>query len=103
MPTNNPAPKKKPRTPTKARPNLQSLIRNRALHSKAPTDIDIQALLIAQLYDLPDDQDHHAGRSRVKLDILKALHEINQDNKETKPLVDSLEADVLALLARRRK
>lgn len=96
-------PAAKPKAP-KQPPNLQALIRKKALHATPPTDTDLSALAIAMLFDLPDDQDHHAGRASVKLGILKLLHQINQDNRVLTPVDDSatLEAEVRELLAKRK-
>lgn len=91
----------KPKKQPGKKPNLQALIRSKSLHTTPPTDADIQNLLIAMLYDLPDDVDHHAGRARVKLDTLRALHQINLDSKVTGETND-LETDILEMLAKRR-
>lgn len=92
-----------PRAPNKP-PNVQAVIRKRALSSTPPTDGDLQALAVSMLYELPDDQDHHAGRATVKLNILKLLHQINMDNRVLTPVDDSasLEAEVMELLNKRK-
>lgn len=81
-------------------PTLQSLIRQKALHSTPPTDADIQHLLVALLHDLPDDVGRHAQGGDVKRKILMDLHTINKDNKPVESTGD-LDNDLLQLLAAR--
>ena len=86
-------------------PNLQAVIRAKALASNVPTDADLQAMIIALVYSMPDDVAHHAMRAKVKLDAIMALHKINQDNKPPPDTTggDQVEDQVLQMLMERRK
>lgn len=83
------------------KPNLQSMIRSKALHSKPPSDSDIQAMVIAMLYDTPDDVGEYAHKTNAKIKCLQLLHQINQDNTKSDSGGDDLDSQVLRLLAER--
>lgn len=90
-----PGPKPRP-------PNLNDFIRKKALHAKAPTSEDLQALLVSLLYDTPEDAavSPVVPRGKLKLDIIMALHKINTDKQ---PVEDSVDNELLKLLASRQQ
>lgn len=83
------------------KPNLQAMIRDKALHSRPPSDADIQAMLVAMLYDTPDDVGDYAHKTNAKIKCLQLLHQINQDNTKPDNGGDDLDSQVLRLLAER--
>lgn len=91
-----PGPKPRP-------PNLNDLIRQRALHVGPPTTEDIQALLVSLLYDTPDVGDDISKLGKLKLDILMGLHKVNVDKELTKPEEDDGSNALKEALASRQK
>lgn len=82
-------------------PNLANLVKRAAMARGMPSDEELARLALLLIYETPDDLEHHAVRTRAKLDAMRFLHELNQDNKADTPTESTEDAETLELLRKR--
>lgn len=92
-----------PKKPTKSKlPNLANVVKNAALKRGFPSDQELARLALLLIYETPDDLDHHAVRTKTKLDALRFLHELNMDNKPSQEAGDDQDDKEVQELLKRR-
>lgn len=84
-------------------PNLANLVKAAAMKRDFPADQELARLALLLIYECPDDQDHHAVRTKAKLDALRFLHELNMDNRPTESATSDDDEELKELLKRRAK
>lgn len=93
---------KKPTSKSKL-PNLANLVKAAAMKRDFPQDQELARLALLLIYECPDDKDHHAVRTKAKLDALRFLHELNMDNRPTEAATSDDDEELKELLKRRAK
>lgn len=93
--------KPKPKSRSKL-PNLANLVKRAAMARGMPSDEELARLALLLIYECPDDLDHHAVRTKAKLDALRFLHEMNQDNRAPDATASTEDAETLELLKKRQ-
>lgn len=82
-------------------PNLANLVRKAAMARGMPSDEELARLALLLIYECPDDLEHHAVRTKAKLDAMRFLHELNLDNRPDTPQESTEDAETLELLRKR--
>ncbi len=95
-------PKSKTKSASKL-PNLANLVKAAAMKRDFPQDQELARLALLLIYETPDDKDHHAVRTKAKLDALRFLHELNMDNRPAETATDKDDEEMVELLKRRGK